>query len=291
MVPYDFRRPSKLSREHIRALQMAYETFARRMTTLLTSSLRQVCQVAVTDISQQSYEEYVTGLESQTLLAPLTLAPLAGTGVLEFSLPVALAAIDHMLGGPGGQQAPRTLTDIETTLMRGLLDQTVATLRYALEPIVAVSPALGPIEYNPQFVQAAGATDAVVVGEFEMVIGAEHCSMTLCVPLAPLLPRLMAQRPREGSDEVDPSAAETTARRLRERLGDVPLEVAVRFAPVALSPDRILTLAEGDLITLDHRSGAPLTLQAGGITFGSAVAGRSGNRLAALIVDTTQEHA
>ena len=291
MVPYDFRRPSKLSREHIRALQMAYETFARRMTTLLTSSLRQVCQVAVTDISQQSYEEYVTGLENQTLLAPLTLAPLAGTGVLEFSLPVALAAIDHMLGGPGGQQAPRTLTDIETTLMRGLLDQTVATLRYALEPIVAVSPALGPIEYNPQFVQAAGATDAVVVGEFEMVIGAEHCSMTLCVPLAPLLPRLMAQRPREGSDEVDPSAAETTARRLRERLGDVPLEVAVRFAPVALSPDRILTLAEGDLITLDHRSGAPLTLQAGGVTFGSAVAGRSGNRLAALIVDTTQEHA
>ena len=124
-----------------------------------------------------------------------------------------------------------------------------------------------------------------------MVIGSEHCTMTLCVPLTPLLPRLMAQRPREGSDEVDPSAAEATARRLRERLGDVPLEVAVRFAPVALSPDRILTLAEGDLITLDHRSGSPLTLQAGGITFGSAVAGRSGNRLAALIVDTTQEHA
>ena len=124
-----------------------------------------------------------------------------------------------------------------------------------------------------------------------MVIGAQRCRLTLCVPLAPLLPRLMAQRPREGGDDVDPSAVAATARRLRERLGDVPLDVAVRFAPVTLSPDRILTLAEGDLITLDHRSGSPLSLQAGGITFGTAVAGRSGNRLAALVVDTTQEHA
>jgi len=29
-VPYDFRRPTKLTREHVRMLQMAYETFARR---------------------------------------------------------------------------------------------------------------------------------------------------------------------------------------------------------------------------------------------------------------------
>lgn len=289
VVPYDFRRPSKLSREHIRVLQMAYETFARRLTTLLTSGLRQVCQVTVSEITQQSYEEYVTGLEPQTLLNPLTLPPLAGTGVLEFSLPVALTAIDHMLGGPGGSQAPRTLTDIETTLIRGLLDQMVSTLRYALEPIVPVAPVLGPIEYNPQFVQAAGATDAVVVGEFDMAIGAEQCRATLCLPLAPLLPRLLAQRPREGSDE-DAATAAATARRLRERLGDVPIELAVRFDPVSLSPERILSLAEGDLLPLSHRAGSPLSVQAGGITFGSAVAGKSGRRLAALIVDTFQEH-
>ncbi|MGH3494946.1 MAG: hypothetical protein ACRDQ1_17155, partial [Sciscionella sp.] len=49
VVPYDFRRPSKLSREHIRMLQMAYETFARRMTTLLTSGLRQVCPVTLSE--------------------------------------------------------------------------------------------------------------------------------------------------------------------------------------------------------------------------------------------------
>ena len=140
VVPYDFRRPTKLSRENVRMLQMAYETFARRLTTLLTSGLRQVCKVTIVDISQRSYEEYVTELEAQTLMVPISVPPLAGTGVLQFSLPTALASIDHMLGGPGGKQAPRTLTEIETTILRGLLDQMVGVLRYSFEPIVAINP-------------------------------------------------------------------------------------------------------------------------------------------------------
>jgi flagellar motor switch protein FliM len=287
-VPYDFRRPTKLSREHVRMLQIAYGTFARRLTTLLTSGLRQVCQVTLTEISQQSYEEYVTGLESQTLIVPFAAAPLAGTCVLQFSLPVALAAVDYMLGGPGGEQLPRQLTDIEATLIRGLIDQIVGVLRYSLEPIIAVTPDLGAIEYNPQFVQAASATDAMVIADFDMVIGSERSRVSLCLPLAPLLPVLIAQRPRalDGDDTV---GAESAATLMRERLGDVPLEVSLEFRALSLNPTRILTLTEGELIVLDHRVGVPLTLRAGGTAYARAIAGRSGSRLAALIVDTPQE--
>ena len=288
VVPYDFRRPTKLSREHVRMLQFAYGTFARRLTTLLTSGLRQVCSVSVADIKQQSYEEYVTGLETQTVMVPFTAAPLPGTSVLQFSLPVALAAVDHMLGGPGGEQLPRQLTDIETTLVRGLIEQMAGVLRYSLEPIVAVTPSLGAIEYNPQFVQAASSTDAMIVAEFDMVVGSEQCLATLCMPLAPLLPLLVAQRPR-SLDDGDEQGAAVAAQLVRDRLGGVPLDVRVEFRPVALSPARILTLAEGDLVVLEHRVGQPLTVRAGDTAYAHAIAGKSGNRLAALIVDTPQE--
>src|SRR3954453_3347712 len=248
VAPYDFRRPTKLSREHVRMLQIAYGTYARRLTTLLTSGLRQVCQVTLADISQQSYEEYVTGIENQTVMVPFTAAPLAGTGVLQFSLPVALAAVDYMLGGPGGEQLPRTLTDIETTLVRGLLEQMASALRYSLEPIVPITPELGAIEYNPQFVQAAGATDAVIVAELDMTLGTESCRPTICLALAPPLPLLVAQRPRiSDANEAESHAA--TAQRVRERLGEVPLEVAVQFQALTVSPDRILSLRPGDVLT------------------------------------------
>jgi flagellar motor switch protein FliM len=290
IVAYDFRRPTKLSREHIRMLQIAYGTFARRLTTLLTSGLRQVCQVSVSDISQQSYEEYVTGLENQTVMVPFTAAPLTGTGVLQFSLPVALAAVDYMLGGPGAEQLPRPLTDIETGLVRGLIEQMAGVLRYSLEPIVAITPVMGGIEYNPQFVQAASSTDAMIVVEFDMVVGSEQCRATLCMPLAPLLPLLVAQRPR-SFDDGDDSGVASAAHRMRERLGEVPLDVCVEFHPVPLSPARILSLAPGDLVVFDHRVGVPLTVRAGDASYAHAIAGKSGSRLAAIIVDTSGDNA
>lgn len=294
VVAYDFRRPTKISREHVRSLQMAFETFARRLTTLLTSGLRQICQVTVSDISQQSYDDYIGGLANPTLVVPLSIAPLAGTATVQFSLPITLAAIDHMLGGPGGRQQSRSLTDIETTLLRGLLDQIVGVLRYAMEPIVALEPVVGAVEYNPQFVQASSASDAVIVGEFEMSIGQERSPLTLSLPLASLLPRLNAQHPRESAAGTDDQAA-LAAARLRERLGDLPLEVSLQFDEVAMSPAHILGLAVDDLVPLAHRVGAPLTVHAGGIRYARAVAGKAGTHLAALVVEgpssTPKEHA
>jgi len=286
---YDFRRPTKLSREHMRMLQLAYETFARRLTTVLTSGLREVCLVTVTDITQLSYDEYVGTLSTPTLMVPMSLPPLAGTAVLEMSLGVALAAIDHLLGGPGGKQQTRTLTDIETTLFRGLIDQMLSVLQYSLEPMIAIEPTAGSIEYTPQFLQAASAADAVIVAEFAMAIGKEECRLTVCIPLAPLLPRLATHRPRDAALEDSAAAIAAATRRMRNRLSDVPLEISVRFEPVHLSPARILSLAVGDVLVLDHRVGAPLSVEASGVTFARAIAGKSGTHLAALVVGTPTE--
>jgi flagellar motor switch protein FliM len=289
IVLYDFRRPTKLARDHIRVLQMSYETFARRLGTLLTSSLRAVCQVSLLAIDQQTYEEYVSGLESPTILAPMGIKPLAGTGVFEFSVNSALACIDHMLGGRGGPQVPRTLTDIETTLMRNLVEQVLGVLRYALEPIVPVEPELGALEFNPQFLQAAGSTDTMIVGSFELRIGSEVGLATLCIPFASIFPKLQArkaQRPMSASEQL---SAEHTARQLREGLGDVPVDVTVQFETVRLTPAQVIELAPGDVIPLPHRVTAPLSVQCCGITYTHAVAGREGSRLAGLVVASDRE--
>lgn len=281
VAPYDFRRPTKLSREHARVLQMAYETFAGRLTTLLTSGLRQVCQVTAREVTQQSYDEYVGELGSPTLVVPVDVAPL-GMGALELSLPVALAAIDHMLGGPGGTQPVRTLTDIETSIFARLVEQIFGVLRYALDPICPVRLEAGPIEYNPQFLQVANAGDAVVVAHFDLVIGRESSSLTLCLPLAPLLPRLTIHKPREAT----PSGPGTGAQpHLRERLAGTTVELQVRFAPVALDSAIVLGLDVGDVVPLGQRVGTPLQVLVGGSPVASAIAGKAGAHLAALIVE------
>lgn len=287
IAPYDFRRPTKLGRDSVRLLHVTFDTFARRLTTMLTSGLRQICQVKLTDITQQSYEDYITGRPTVTLMVPVNMPQIPTTGVLEFSLPVALTAIDHMLGGPGGQQPDRPLTDIETPLIRGLLEQITGVLGYVMEPLVDITPTLGTIEYNPQFMQVASAGDAVLVVMMSIELGKEQSELTLCLPLAPLLPRLVAPTTGpDGGDHHRGGDAATLRHELSERLGDVPISLSIEFTPTALSPGQVLELQPGDIIPLKHRIGAPLRVQFDDVTYATAVAGKSGKQLAALITET-----
>jgi flagellar motor switch protein FliM len=285
IVLYDFRRPTKLARDHIRVLQMSFETFARRLGTLLTSSLRALCQINLLAIEQQTYEEYISGLSTPTLLAPFTTKPLPGTSVLELSTSSALSCIDHMLGGPGGAQPTRPLTDIEGTLMRGLVEQILGVLTYALEPIAPVETALGAIEFNPPFLQAAGTTDMMIVVSFETRIGADVGVATLCLPFASVFPRLQARRAQRPLSALEQANAAHNAVRVRDGLGEVPVEISVQFQPVPLTPARIAELAPGDLIALPHRVSAPLAVRCGGTTYTHVLAGREGSRLVGLVVD------
>jgi flagellar motor switch protein FliM len=286
VVAYDFRRPTKLSRDGVRLLQVTFETFARRLTTLLTSGLRQVCHVSPLDISQQSYDEFVNSRQLPTLITPIALPQLQTTAVMEFSLPVALSAIDHMLGGPGGDQPERTLTDIETTLLKGLLEQIVGVLAYAMEPVVPLEPSVGMLEYNAQFVQAVAGNDACIVAVFELAIGAQQSELSLCIPLAPVLPKLNAQRASVDKAAARSGAGTAEGQIVANRLAGTAVDVTVEFAPVRITPTQALELAVGDVIPLTHRVGTPLAVKVGSITYAHAIAGRAGNQLAALITET-----
>src|SRR4051794_32946289 len=64
---YDFRRPDKFSKEHIRAIQNIHETFARVTASSLSSYLRASTQVSLSSIEQVVYDEYIHQLSNPTL--------------------------------------------------------------------------------------------------------------------------------------------------------------------------------------------------------------------------------
>ncbi|MCW2579971.1 MAG: fliM, partial [Blastococcus sp.] len=98
---YDFRRPTKLSREHVRVLQIAQEAFARQATTILTTFLRAGARLELNGIEQFAYDDYVATLPDPVFISTFTLEPLAGKGMFAYPLDIAMAIVDHMLGGSG----------------------------------------------------------------------------------------------------------------------------------------------------------------------------------------------
>ena len=82
---YDFRNPSKFSREHSRMLDQIFETYGKQCATVLTTTLRSVCTHDLKSVQQTTYGAYIASLPATTTMFLLDLAPLKVTSIVEFS--------------------------------------------------------------------------------------------------------------------------------------------------------------------------------------------------------------
>ena len=288
---FDFRTPTKLGREHIRALQMVNDAFARQVATVFASSLRVVSQVTVTAIQQLPWREFVSSTPDPSYLAVIALDPLPGQAVLHLPLRMVMTAVDLLLGGSGKGPLPdRGLTEIEAGLMRDLITRALRELALAMEPLLPVEAKVVQQESNLQFAQIAGAADATVVTSYELRVGETVTTASLCLPVSTIQPLLDVAQQLSGSNR-GARAEDTRAARavVTARLLDTEMEIAVRFRPVRLTPTDILDLAVGDVLPLNHPVAEPLTVYAEGKPVLAARPGRRGKRLACVVVDLPSE--
>jgi flagellar motor switch protein FliM len=284
---YDFRRPTKLSREHVRILQIAQEAFARQATTTLTSVLRTGARMELVGIEQFSYDDYIATLPSSCFLAVFTLEPLPGKGLLAYPLDTAMAMVDHMLGGSGGGEQPnRPLTAMESGLTGHLIERLLGELADAFATISPMQPVLDGVEYNPQLAQAASGSETVMVATYGMRIGSREPEATLVLPFTSFAAALN----NAASPQLSESARHKRQRAyeaLTERLGDVPVDVSVRFNPLEVPSGDLLSLAVGDVLLLRHAQDSPLQVTTNDVTFAHALPSNHRRRLAAEIVPHT----
>jgi flagellar motor switch protein FliM len=283
---YDFRRPTKLSREHVRVLQIAQEAFARQATTILTSMLRAGARLELVGIEQHSYDDYLVTLPNPVFIATFTLEPLAGKGLLAYPLDIAMATVDHMLGGSGAAEQPnRPMTGMETTITNHVLGRLLSEFATCFAPITALEPELHGVEYNPQLAQAASGSDTVMVATYTMSIGNRSGEATLVLPFSSFAAALN----NAASPQLSESALrkrKRAAEALSERLNQVPVDVSVRFAPLEVSSADLLSLAVDDVLLLRHPRDSPLEVTTNDVTFAYAIASNHRRRLAAAIVPT-----
>jgi flagellar motor switch protein FliM len=285
---YDFRRPTKLSREHVRVLQIAQESFARQATTILTTMLRTGARVELLGIEQSSYDDHIDVLPNPVFITTFSIEPLAGKGMLAYSLDMAMAMVDHMLGGSGRAEQPnRPMTAMESTITSHLLERLLDEMAATFAPITEIQPYMLGFEYNPQLAQAASGSDTVMVARFSLVVGTREGEATLVLPFSSFAQSLNNAASPQLSDSAL-AKRKRAAEALTLRLNLVPVDVSVRFAPLTVSSADLLSLAVGDVLLLRHAPDSPLEVTTNDVTFAYAIASNHRRRLAAAIVPTPQ---
>ena len=289
--PFDFRKPNKLSRDHVRNLSIVHETFARQLSTVLSSTMRAVSTVSVSSIDQLTYDEYVRHTPNPTHLSVLSIPPLPGAALLQIPVALALTAVDLLLGGHG-RNAPteRPLTEIEIGLMRTLVDRALRELTYAFESIVRIEPAVVVHESNPQFAQITAPTDMMVVVRLNLRIESVEAEGSLCFPYAMLQPVLDGFAGHAGHHDRQLTEIEESRTRLAARLHDVPVELQIVFPQVTLASTEIVDLHVGDIVPLGRSIDAPIWAVIEGQRVTQVRLGRRNKRLAAQVIDAVRSH-
>jgi flagellar motor switch protein FliM len=288
---YDFRRPMTLSRDHARALEMAFETFSRQWGTQLTSRLRIVSNVALESVSMLSYDEYVRSLPEMTTVLLCTVEQTRSTAILELPLPLVMTWVDFLLGGPGrvDESSLRELTEIELTLVKDLLRHVLANIAYAFAGVMPLDVSIRSVQYNPQFVQAAPASEPMIVATFSVHMNETEMSATFAIPADVMLAGLRAGEDLDARSDEERDAQRNAHELLTHSVREVPVDVSVRFTSRVVHPRDVVELSVGDVVPLSHHTSTPLDVVVGGVVMARAAAGTNGNRLACMVV-TVEEN-
>jgi len=248
---YDFKRPDKFSKEQIRTVQNMHETFARLTTTTLSASMRALVHVHVASVDQLTYEEFIRSIPTPTTLAVVSMDPLKGQAILEIDPSVTFTIIDRLFGGSGeGAKLNRELTDIEHSVMEGIIVRILGNMREAWTQVIDLRPRLSQIETNPQFAQIVPPSEMVVLVTLETKVGEVEGMMNLCIPymtIEPIVSKLSAQF---WYFSVRRGATTENLNILKEKLSSVEIPVIAEVGHISISVRDVLALRRGDVIRL-----------------------------------------
>ncbi|WP_010269545.1 flagellar motor switch protein FliM [Paenibacillus senegalensis] len=262
---YDFKRATRLSKDHLRSLTRIHENFARYLTTYFSTQLRTFVQINVVQVEQLPYDEFIRSIPKMTILNIFEADPLEGRMVLEVNPNVAYAMIDRLLGGMGNSPAKiSSLTEIENMIMERMFGRALDTLQDAWKTVIDLQPRLETLETNPQFMQIASANDTIALISMNTRIGDTTGMINLCIPhvvIEPIMQRLSVHHMFVTQKKAK---SEEESEILHARLTQAKLPVIAELGHSQLSVEEFLSLAPGDVITLDSLVGDQLAIRIGG---------------------------
>jgi flagellar motor switch protein FliM len=263
---YDFKRPERVSKDQMRALETLHESFSRNFGAALSGFLRTIMEVKVANIEQMTFSEFTHSLPNPTCFNLITCDPLEGSVCMEISPLIIYPVIDRLLGGSNADLfiPQRPLTAIEMRLVSKIIDRAMSSMKESWANVLDIRFQLSETESNPALVQIVPPNEVVVVVGFEMKMGGRAGTMSLCIPynvIEPVIEKLSNQTwaayKRSTKDRV-------LRGRLTGHLDSAKLRVSSVLADTTIRVSDLRNLEVGDVILTEKPANAPLTLQVEG---------------------------
>lgn len=287
---YDFSRPTKFSKEHLRTLEIIFEHYGRLLSTTLSVQMRKNVQVAVASSESNTFNEFTNALSTPVILGIVNFSPLNGTIIMDLATNLGYAMLDRMLGGNGVPlEKSRDFSDIETSVIEKILVMFTQLLREPWRNVIDISPVLQRMETNPQFAQVIAPNDMVAIVTLNLKIGEVEGFMNICLPfltLEDIMDKLNTKywfsTMQDNHDENYEAYVEALVRKV-----DVPVRAVLGKSLISVSD--FMNLQVGDCIRLNSRVDDDMTVYVGNLKKFTALPGAEKGAYAVQVTSVIRE--
>jgi len=291
ITAYDFKRPERVGKEQMRALQTMHEGFGRNFGAALSAMLRTIVEVKLTSVDQLTYSEFVFSLENPTCFNLLKAEPLEGHLILDLNPTILFPIIDRLLGGSTTSTPParRPLTEIELRLVSRITNLFLNEMQHAWENVLKLDLSIDRVESNPQLVQIIPANEVVVLISFELTVGETRGMVNLCIPFNSIerISHKLTSNSWVSYSRKPPTPE--SIQLLSNRIADAPVEVVVDLAQTNITTADLLNLQVGDIIATEKDVHEPLVVSVEGREKFLAKPGQYKNRKAIELLGFIEE--
>lgn len=287
---YDFKRPAKFSKEHLRTLEIIYEHYGRLISTNLPLYLRKTVQTTVASSETVTFSEFSNALSNPVILGIIDFKPLNGNVIIELAPNLGFAMIDRMLGGPGlPLEKNRDFSEIEMTIIEKLMIVCMQLMKEPWRNVVEINPIMERIETNAQFAQVIAPSDMIAIVTMNIRIGETEGFMNICLPyftLEEVMDKLNTKYWFSTMQKDDSYDYTDHIESLIKRV-DVPIKAVLGKS--SLSVNEFLGLQVGDVIRLDSTVDSEMDIFVGNIRKFTALPGSSKDKYAVRVTTVKRE--
>lgn len=287
---YDFSRPSKFSKEHLRTLEIIFEHYGRLLSTNLPVYLRKNIQVEVMNSEAVTYMEFSNSLSNPVILGVVNMEPLEGNIIVEMAAKLGYAVVDRMLGGEGEPlDKVREFSEIELLIIERIMTTCVQLLREPWENVVDINPRLERIETNSQFAQIISPSEMIAIITINIKIGEVEGLMNICLPYITLEPVMDKLNTKFWYSSMQEKNEREYADVIENLISKAVIPVTAILGNSTISVSDFSGLQVGDIVRLDTKVNQELDVYVGDIKKFTALPGATGEDYAVRITSVIRE--
>ena len=287
---YDFKRPTKFSKEHLRTLEIIYEHYGRLLSTSLPIHLRKSVQISVASSETVIFSEFTNALSNPVILGIVNFQPLGGTVLIELAAQLGYAMIDRMLGGAGEPlEKNRDFTEIEMTIIEKMMVVCMQLMREPWKNVIDLNPVMERIETNSQFAQVIAPNDMIAIVTLNMKIGDVEGFMNVCLPFFTLESVMDKLNTKYWYATLQEHKEEDLEEHIEALIRRVDVPVKAVLGKTRVSVNDFVNLQVGDIIRLNTEIEDDLKIYVGNIKKFTALPGSSKDKYAVRVTSVIRE--